>query len=221
MASLALTLLLACDPGTPLVNPALWMQSAAEYRASALQTYALARRALDDALQEPSSLPPAIILDLDETALDNSRFAARAIAKQTTFTFGSDWSAWVRESASDAVPGAQEFLAYARGRGVTPFYVTNRTEDMRAATRANLERLGFPVDAGTLVMREENAPYDKSARREAIGQRYRVILLLGDALSDFTSAKTPVDDAAWGTRWFVVPNSMYGSWEKAVDCGSE
>ncbi len=224
-SSWALALAL-CNPGIPLVNPTLWMQSAAEYRAAALQTYAAAREALDAALKEESALPPAIILDLDETALDNSRFAARAIAKGTTFTFGDDWSAWVRESASSAIPGAQEFLAYARSRGVTPFYITNRTTDMDAATRANLQQLGFPLEAHTLLLRGLNETTDKTARRNSVEARYRVLLYLGDDLNDFTSASGKsaeeraaiVDGAAqaWGTRWFVLPNAIYGSWKSAV-----
>ena len=202
-----------CDPGLPLVNPTLWMQSAAEYRASAMQTYAAARRALDAALLTPSSRPRAIILDLDETALDNSRFAARRIAKHATFTFGSDWSEWVGESASDAIPGAQEFLAYAQSRGVTPFYITNRTTDMEAATRANLEKLDFPLAGDTLLMRAPDGTTDKSARRNDVEARYDVILLLGDDINDFTPrASLDEKTAPWGTKWFILPNAIYGSW---------
>jgi acid phosphatase len=218
MRALALTLALApCNPGVPLVNPTLWMQSAAEYRASAMQTYAAARRALDTALAEPSSLPPAVILDLDETALDNSRFAARMIAKGQPFSFGSDWSAWVSESASTAIPGAQEFLQYAQSRGVTPVYITNRTTDMEAATRANLEKLGFPLAENTLLLRAPNGTTDKSARRNDVASRYDVLLLLGDDINDFTPRATIEETTApWGTRWFMLPNAMYGSWVSAA-----
>lgn len=211
MRALLLTLALAqpCDPGIPLVNSTLWVQSSAEYRAAALQTYTAARLALDAALEEKSSLPPAVILDLDETALDNSVFAARMIAQHKTFTFGADWSAWVSESASEAVPGARELLVYAQSRGVTPVYITNRTADMEAATRANLRRLGFPLAADTLLLRELDGTTDKTARRNAVAARYRVLLLLGDALNDFASADIPGN---WGTRWFILPNPIYGSW---------
>ncbi|MGZ8708869.1 MAG: 5'-nucleotidase, lipoprotein e(P4) family [Thermoanaerobaculia bacterium] len=224
-----------CNLGVPLVNPTLWMQSAAEFRASALQTYAAARNALDAALLEPSSLPPAIILDLDETALDNSRFAARSIEKGKAFSFGDDWSAWVGESASAAIPGAEEFLSYAASRGVTPFYITNRTANMETSTRLNLTKLGFPLaDAeDTLLTRGEREEWnttDKTTRRDFVASRYRVLLLLGDDVNDFTSASgrtvaeraAIVDGAAesWGTRWFIVPNAIYGSWQSAVTGGT-
>jgi 5'-nucleotidase (lipoprotein e(P4) family) len=207
-----------CNPGTQLVNPTLWMQSAAEYRAAARQTYSAAQRALDAALAQPSSRPRAVILDLDETALDNSRYAARMIEKGAPFSFGSNWSAWVSESASGAIPGVQEFLLDAQSRGVTPVYITNRTTDMEAATRANLEKLGFPLAADTLILRAPDATTDKSARRNDVASRYDVVLLLGDDINDFTPRATLTSDAPWGTRWFILPNAIYGSWQSATPC---
>ena len=191
-----------------------------------MQTYAAARRALDAALAEPSTLPPAIILDLDETALDNTRYATRSILKNKTFLFDDDWTQWVAESGADAVPGATELLVYAKSRGVTPFYITNRGPEMEAATRANLIKLGFPVGEGALLVRE-GSTYDKSARRDRVTASHRVLLLLGDDLNDFISASgksveerqaiADAEGASWGTRWFVEPNPMYGSWTR-VPC---
>src|SRR5881397_374746 len=74
-----------CNPGLALVNAATWLESSAEYRAAALQTYAVARSALDAALQAPSDKPAAIILDLDETAILNSPFEARMIKEGKTY----------------------------------------------------------------------------------------------------------------------------------------
>ena len=215
-----------CKPGDALVNATLWTQSAAEYRASALQTYAAARSALDAALASPSTLPPAIILDLDETALDNTGYAARSIRRNTTFQFDANWSAWVAEAASRAVPGSRDFLAYAASRGVTPVYITNRTADMKADTLRNLTTLGFPVTPDTLLLRGERPEWDttnKTTRRDFVTARYNVILYLGDDLNDFTAAngKSIEERNAiaaahandWGTRWFTVANPMYGSWE--------
>lgn len=218
-----------CDPGLALVNATLYMQSAAEYKAAARQTFAAARIALDAAPAESPAKPAAIIVDLDETVLDNSRFAVRSIQRKTTFRFDDAWSAWVAESASDAIPGAVEFLQYAASRGVTPFYITNRTSDMDAATRRNLERLGIPVRADTLMLRDGDST-DKTTRRALVESSHRVLLILGDDLNDFISARGSDvaqrdaiirDHAAlWGTRWFIVPNAIYDSWESAVT-GSE
>jgi acid phosphatase len=117
---------------------------------------------------------------------------------------------------------------------VTPFYVTNRDMDEEPGTRANLERLRFPLEPNvdTLLQRGENGwkTSDKSPRRAFVASRYRVLLLLGDDLNDFTttSGKTIAERNEiitrtknwWGTRWFILPNPMYGSWETAA-LGSE
>ena len=230
-----------CIPGNAIVNATLWMQSAAEYRAAAIGTYAAAQRALDAALADPSwsavegqtnagSLPPAVILDLDETAIDNSVFEARSV--KVGKTFDNDlWKQWVEESAARAVPGAAEFLAYAASKGVTPFYITNRDFDPEGpGTQANVEKLGFPMSktVDTLLMRGERPEWksDKGSRRDLVAQRYRVLLLLGDDLNDFANARdlSVADRDAlfarttswWGTRWFMIPNAIYGSWERSV-----
>jgi 5'-nucleotidase (lipoprotein e(P4) family) len=204
MQVLALILAL-CDPGEALLNSTLWMQSAAEYRASSLQTYAIARQTLDAALAEDAAQPAAIVLDIDETIFDNSRFAARQLAQGKTFTFGDDWTAFVNEIASAAVPGSVEFLRYAKSRGVTPVYITNRTTIHKAATLANLEKLGFPFTEDTVLVREDSST-DKTARRNTVAARYRILLYVGDAMSDF-----PADDSV--PRIYVA-NPVYGSWEK-------
>lgn len=224
-----------CDAGDSILNATLWVRSAAEYRASALQTYATARRALDEALAEPSSQPAAIVLDLDETALDNAEYAVQSIQRNETFAFDDDWTQWVAQSASSAVPGAAEFVRYAASRGVTPFYITNRVASMEAATRVNLQKLGFPLpaDQDTLLVRGEREDWnttDKTTRRNFVAAQYRVLLYLGDDLNDFTSASGKsvaeraaiVDNAAslWGKQWIIVPNPIYGSWESATTNGT-
>jgi len=227
-----------CNPGHSILNATLYVQSSAEYRAAAMQTFAAARRALDEALADPSRVgaieemnedpaqPPAIIVDADETVLDNTPFQARAIQKGMTYD-ETMWKQWVSEGAAGAIPGAAEFLAYAKSRGVTVFYITNRDEDERPGTMNNLRKLGYPLEENveTLLLRE-NKVSDKSARRKSVADRYRVLLLAGDDLNDFANMRrapwqerdeliTKMKDW-WGTRWFMLPNPMYGSWEHAA-----
>ena len=228
-----------CNPGHALVNASVWVQQSAEYRAAAMQTYAAGRRMLDAALADPSwnveegtsdpSQPPAIILDADETVIDNTAFEARVVKQGKTYD-SEVWKQWVAESAAGAVPGAAEFLAYAKSRGVTPFYITNRDADEEAGTRANLEKLGYPLSTIDTVLtrgeKEEWKSSDKGARRAHVAASYRVLLLFGDDLNDFANArdKTAAEREAivrdkaswWGTRWFMIPNPMYGSWERAI-----
>jgi acid phosphatase len=226
-----------CNPGHTILNATLYVQSAAEYQAAATQTFHAARTAIDEALADPArigaleetsdapSQPPAIITDLDETVLDNTPFEARVIRAGLTYD-GKMWKEWTAEGVAGAIPGAAAFLSYAKSRGVTVFYISNRDEDERPGTRRNLEQLGFPLDAGVETLLLRSGSSDKSARRAEVAAAYRVLLLAGDDLNDFANMRektwqerkdlvTRMEDW-WGTRWFMLPNPMYGSWENAA-----
>ena len=217
---------LPCDPGISLLNATLWVQTSAEYRAAALQTFSAAQRGLDAALAKANddTHPPAIILDLDETVLDNTGFEARAIRAHTTYD-SKLWKAWTAESAARAVPGASEFLAWAKSKGVTPFYITNRDLDEEPGTRRNLEQLGFPFDPNvdTLLMKGKNG-CDHQRQIAATGPRGQLLPRPHrprETSHDFVSAseKTLAERTRphrqlrswWGETWFIVPNPMYGS----------
>lgn len=228
------------------LNAAAWVQTSAEYRASALQAWRSARAALPRALKDkrwtaaleqtgdPRKLPPALIVDIDETVLDNSPAQARFLLEGNgRFSFPI-WMKWTSERRAQPVPGAREFLLEAAARGVTVFYVTNRAASEAADTLANLTGAGFPVlaktaagigDAVLLLGEQPSWTSDKSSRRAAIAARYRILFLCGDDLNDFFSARlTPAErlekararDAWWGERWIILPNPMYGSWEDAL-----
>src|SRR5690606_37324960 len=122
-----------------------------------------------------------------------------------------------------------EFLTAAAGRGVRIFYVSNRDAAQAEATRDNLARLGFPDAANldTFYFRDPDRGWrDKSPRRAEVARAHRVLFLFGDNLFDFVEADKPnraaraalVRERAawWGTRWFMLPNPMYGSWDDAL-----
>lgn len=241
----------AAPPRTPTgsLRATLWAQTAAEYRAVCTSTYRLATRLLDEALADPcwtadldqqraggyACLPPAVVLDADETVLDNGGFQARLLRRALADPAADDefdaatWRAWVEERRAGAVPGVAAFLAHAVARGVTPFVVTNRPDAERAATVDNLRALGLPFDADRVLTRDDadGRPADKSSRRRAVGARHRLLLLCGDDLNDFAPGFLGVAPAerdatyarfqAWvGTRWIVLPNPVYGSWRQAL-----
>lgn len=238
MSSFLLVLTLAADDR---ILSTLWMQTATEYHASAMQAFSGARWMLDRALRDQTwtaaveqerpweKLPPAVILDVDETVLDNSTFQARMIRDGAEFE-AARWDQWIAESGARPVPGAAEFCRYAAGRGVTLFYITNRDASHEAATRENLKRLGFPLaeKQDTLLLRGEKPEWtsDKGSRRREVARRYRVLLLVGDDLGDFLSGvRVSLEERArlaaphdrrWGERWIVLPNPMYGSWEETL-----
>ena len=220
------------------LNAVLWVQASAEYDATALSVYNAAAARLDAALAEGErhdaaplgTLPPAVILDVDETVLDNSPYQARLVRDGGAYD-GATWAAWVDERASRAVPGVAGFLREARERGITVVYLTNRTHAMQEATLDNLRALGLPADDGTRFLGKgapgcEQAGSDKACRRAQVAAGYRVLMLVGDQLGDFVepAADTPaarqalVDrHAGWfGDRWWMLPNPTYGDWEPAV-----
>jgi 5'-nucleotidase (lipoprotein e(P4) family) len=225
----------------PTLYSTLWIQTAAEYRATAWQAYEAAREVLVRAVadsawtaaveQEGASfaaLPPAVIVDVDETVLDNAAFQARVILAGGSFD-PEAWAAWVEEAQAPPVPGAPEFLRLADSLGVTPFYVTNRDAPLEAATRRNLEAAGMPVDprVDTVLSRGEQEEWtsDKTSRREWVAERYRVVLLVGDDFNDFVPARLPRPERdllveryrdRWGEEWIILPNPNYGSWEGAL-----
>jgi acid phosphatase len=228
-----------------ILGATLWAQTAVEHDAVCLQAFRQAYNLLDRALKDKKwtaaveqtgefkKLPPAIILDVDETVLDNSAMEARSILKDVEFT-ASIWDQWVGESAAPPLPGALEFTQYAHSRGVTVFFITNRDAKHEPATRSNLSRLGFPLEPArgpatdTVLTRGERQEWasDKGTRRQYVAQSYRVLLLVGDDLGDFLSnirvsvaereRAVTAHQEKWGTRWIMLPNPMYGSWESAL-----
>ncbi|MFW5636416.1 MAG: HAD family acid phosphatase, partial [Thermodesulfobacteriota bacterium] len=120
----------------PAQEAVLWVQTAAENRAGAIQSYAAAERMLDAALADASwtaaleqteeyeKLPPAVILDVDETVLDNSPFNARLVRENRSFD-PALWADWVGREAAEPIPAAREFIQTATDKGIAVFYITN------------------------------------------------------------------------------------------------
>jgi len=229
-----------------VVDATLWMQTSAEYAAMSRQIWTLATRQLPVALADTTwsaalgqaggfgSLPPAVIVDVDETILDNAPYAARLVERDEPFTEAS-WAVWVEEAKARPVPGALEFVRAARELGIEVFYVTNRLANREQATRRNLDAMGFPPgDADDVyLMLEEREEWgsDKTSRRDWVAGRYRVLMLAGDDLNDFVAARGLSVEARseivrqhaneWGNRWIVLANPTYGSWESALLDGLE
>ena len=213
------------------------MQTSAEYAAIAIQTYRAAGLALKAALADPHwtaayeqtndfrTLPAAVILDLDETVLENSAAQVRLIQAGQAFT-EQHWAAWLKEARALAIPGAVEFLHAAVLKGVAPHYITNRVcnpADADDPTVKVLKSLRIPYAPDRLHCK--TADNNKTDRRRAITERFRVLLLIGDDFNDFSAVPDNVEERAklqkfyepmWGTKWFVLPNPIYGSWERSI-----
>lgn len=228
------------------LNAVAWSQTAVEHDLIYLQTYRDAEARLLPAMHDAAwdalskadrggsfrHLPPAVILDIDETVLDNSPYQARVIKSGGEFN-EADWAAWCRETRARASPGAVEFTRFAASHGIAVIYISNRARDLDEVTLANLRQAGLPVSGpeaflglGTVVDGCEQAGTEKGCRRQLVSRHYRVLMQFGDQLGDFLDVSTNTVAARrqtiapylpWiGTRWFVLPNPTYGSWEPAL-----
>jgi 5'-nucleotidase (lipoprotein e(P4) family) len=218
----------------------LWQTTSAEYRVLAQSIYGAAQSHLERALADRQwtalaaqrenfqHLPPAVIMDIDETVIDTSRFQSVLIKNRARFTRAL-WRDWLNQNEVASVPGAVEFISFAHSRGVTIFFVTNRDRATEPVTRNHLASIGIklPDHIDTVLSQSERPDWqtDKGSRRDFIAQSYRVLMLFGDDLGDFiseyrTSALARMSEAikhnAWGTKWFMLPNPMYGSWESSL-----
>ena len=219
----------------------LYTQTSTEFVANNIQTFASATSQLEQAINNKEWIAaveqkdnyadkqPAIILDIDETVLDNSAFQARTIL--TGLSYPNGWIDWGNEGEAPAVAGVKDFLLEAQSKGVKIFYVTNRVAELEEATRKNMLELGLPLDTDrdVLMMKGESGwGSDKTKRRSLIANDYRIIMIVGDQLNDFLPrAETALEPNErkllalkykdmWGTKWFMITNPMYGGWEAAI-----
>lgn len=226
---------------TDNLNATAWVQTSIGHDAIFMQTYRSARQQLATALADPSwnALVPddrvddnpnqaaAVILDIDETVLDNSPYQARLVRSGTSYD-DATWANWVREESARALPGAVEFTQYAASHGVQVFYLSNRDQSLAEATLANLRKVGFPVSGpeaflglGSEVAGCTQQGHSKVCRRKLVDRDYRVLMMFGDQIGDFMALpdgdpshrKAAADYMGWfGQRWFMLPNPTYGSW---------
>ena len=228
------------------LNAVAWSQTAIEHDLLYVQTYRDAHMQLLKALKDPrwdalskddrvaplKGLKPAVVLDVDETALDNSPYQARLIKSGGEYN-EADWAAWCKEEAARALPGAVEFTQFAAKHGIAVIFISNRAKDLDSVTLDNLRQVGFPVSGpdaflglGTFVEGCEQIGTEKGCRRQLISRKYRVLMQVGDQIGDFADViannaegrqQAMAPYLKWiGTRWFILPNATYGSWEPAL-----
>ena len=207
-----------------LPNDIRWFRNSAEYRALTNQVYRQAATRLPSLVTGLPRDSWAVILDADETILDNSEYQRRRAVLDSGFSEPT-WVAWVRERAATPVPGAAEFVRLVRTMGGKVAVVTNRADSLCAETRENLTKIGAAAD---IVFCAPPGQTDKNPRFQRVqsgtgGTPLRVVAWVGDNIQDFPGLTQQVmrDDPAkindFGSRFFVLPNPMYGSWERLPD----
>jgi len=205
-----------------------YMRDSEEYAALARQVY---RLATDAVVRRAQSLPAgswAVVLDVDETALDNSTYQLDRAAYGLAFEPQS-WDAWIVRREAGAVPGVVDFVAAVRRAGGRVAWITNRDGITVDSTRANLRSIGLLNDMDR-VCPQDSPQRTKAVRRGELvagrgecawsGTAVRVLAFVGDQMGDFPGADEHIPDTgsddAFGRTCFLLPNSMYGDWTSKV-----
>ncbi len=209
----------------------LYMQTSGEYRALCYQCFAIAKMQLDRKISESPnpSRPRAVVLDLDETVLDNSGFQTEQLRQGLAYDF-KRWEQWEKNGADqvELIPGAKAFIEELKRLQIQAVYITNRNDDQKAQTMAALRRHGIDVPDDLLLCANAKTGSNKNSRRDLVRERYEVLLWIGDNLRDFDDVfrynqetgidgrKKIVDDheSHFGTDWIMLPNPAYGEWTK-------
>ncbi|EAS1999940.1 5'-nucleotidase, lipoprotein e(P4) family [Salmonella enterica subsp. enterica serovar Give] len=206
----------------------LWMQKSGEYRALAYQAFNTAKLSLDEKLSSNLHKKNAVIVDLDETMLDNSPYSAWQLLHGQPYT-DATWSLWVRSEKASAIPGAVEFAHYVVDNGGYIFYVSNRSENDLSATLSNMKKLNFPnAESEFLRLKPSGSNSNKKTRfNEIKNLGYNVVMYIGDNINDFTedtyhknyNIRMLFSDAnknKFGIDYIVIPNPSYGDWESSL-----
>ncbi len=200
-----------------------WVRNSAEYRALLIQTFRLAGEKLEKIAEKKERGRWAVALDADETILNNSRYNAERERQGLGYTFES-WKAWTERREARALPGAVDFLKKVRALGGIIAIVTNRRTNQRKDTISVFQSRGILYDMA--LFRKDTG--EKEARWESIRngkaapnlKKLEIVMWIGDNIEDFpglTQAlrfEGPEKFGEFGKKYFVLPNPMYGSWEK-------
>jgi 5'-nucleotidase (lipoprotein e(P4) family) len=216
------------DSQSHTVNAVLWHQTAAEYKALCYQIYNMSRVQLESKLDNhafPYEKPPAIIMDLDETVVDNSFYNAQLALNKESYS-KETWKEWSDLSHAGAVPGAVPFIAFAQSKGVKVIFISNRRIAELHSTIANVSKIGVQgVDSTDFLLRVDEG--SKMNRRAQVFENYDVLMLFGDNLADFTEIFDKRSNAdrnnltdslrtEFGSTFVVLPNVLYGEWEGSL-----
>ena len=217
------------DFNQQLLNATVWVEMSSEYKALCHQAFNVARYNLKQFIESSDGKPFAVVVDIDETVLSNARYEAWLI-NQGVFHSGKRQKLWADAAIAPALPGAIEFLDEVAEVGGEVFYITNRKDNTRNGTLKNLQNQGFPfADEEHLLTKSDTS--DKSLRRARVNEQFEIALLMGDNLNDFhevfdnesfkeTNLAVEENKALFGTKYIVLPNPMYGEWEKKIYSGN-
>lgn len=235
------TMISACTPEAEVINDkgtkshpptqeyltgaTLWVQHSGEYRALCLQAYALASMRLIERIQSGVK-NPAVILDLDETVLNNIPYTGWQIENDLPYSSES-WARWTDLAGAEEIPGSGDFLRLADRLGVTIFYISNRDTSALEPTIENMKTFHMPQLSEDHFMLTTGSSGKEGRRAVVDSLGFEVVLLIGDNLGDFheqwdkksnpeRNAAVAAEKARFGKEYIVLPNPVYGTWEGAL-----
>lgn len=208
-----------------LTASTLFVQQSAEYRALCYQAFAAAEFQLMELMKdEPKN--PAVVLDLDETVLDNSAYTAWQVVNDHPYSTET-WALWTDKADAPEVPGVGDFLSLADSLGVTLYYISNRDTSALIPTIDNMRNLNLPqLSPSHFYLKTTTS--DKAERRRAVEEAgHEIVMLIGDNLGDFhekwdkksvKERRSLTENARdqFGKKYIVLPNPIYGTWEGAL-----
>ena len=199
-----------------LPNDVRWVRQSTEHKTLCEQLFRQATVAILRTVKtEKSTGNLAVVVDLDETVLDNSLYQVERWKAGLSFTQDS-WSDWVNRKEAGLIPGAKEFLSAVRKKGVRVVFLSNRMNDNLEPTRENLRLLGVLDSKDLFLLRLDKDDLKEVRRKEVTDGTGRmkkvgplkVLGYVGDQMGDFPHVRTK----EFGKTNFLLPNPMYGKW---------
>ncbi|MBI4915059.1 MAG: hypothetical protein HY825_04370 [Acidobacteria bacterium] len=201
-----------------------WIRDSAEHRAIFLQVFRQATAFVEQATAGRAPGTWAVVLDADETVIDNSLYQLERAEAGKAYDRES-WRAWIARREATPLPGAGAFLERVRALGGRIVIVTNRNHSECPDTEAVFAAHALAFDA--MLCKPDGGPSEKNSRFDAVAAGttaaglppLEIVAFVGDNIQDFprlTQAVRQQGDeafAAFGARYFVLPNPMYGSWD--------
>lgn len=202
-----------------------YQQQSAEVMALQLQAYQFAtQRFIQLLANHDSDKKPAVVLDLDETVIDNTPLLVRDVNNCHDYTSWDTWSDWEKKGEPTLIPGAKDFIDFVTQQGVKIYYISDRFQENKADTIKTLKKLNIAqVSSDNVLLYTES----KEARRDVVRKEHDILMLIGDSLHDFAAefknkesteyqrGLVAKEAAHFGNDWIVMPNASYGSWSKS------
>lgn len=199
---------------SPLPNDTRWVRESKEYKSICEQTYKAAWHSLKK--RRKGNMTPVIVMDLDETVLDNSLYQVQLHKKSERYN-PKTWNNFVKLEISGLVPGAKEFiLNFKKQMNGVIIFISDRDASTLKATKNNLDKVGVLFDDDIFLLKKNKEDIKEVRRREVFegtgrmkkhGSKH-IMAYFGDQMGDFPKNNR----YTFSIDKFIFPNPMYGRW---------